>query len=502
VVIVAAALAALCASPSPSPSPSPSSSPSPSPAVARVGGGEVIVDASAPLRPPSRRRVHGHARLGLAFGVIAEDPAVVVEPGAVLDLRSVAPVRLGLAVPLRLRLYDRTPDDRGALRLRDWDEVGDYLAVLRLLEYRDDHAVGRRAHAHVEVVLGVQRDLTLGHGSLVRGWANGLDIDRRRSGLEAVAEIRGSLLEQPAAVRVQTLAGDLAGSQILGARVQGRWAGAGLGASVVGDPTAPRRLVVDASEPAALELGRGGRLRTAGPRGVVAGALELEYRATDRWRWSAGPYLDLDLVGGLGRGLHLGADADGRLGRRRGVELGATAELTVGSSGYDPAYFDVFYGATRWQAPLLGTASSVPSDLAESALPKYAWVRGNIPAGVGGMGALRFSHDRGAQARIEYRARPGALGHTFALVVGADLRRVGVFARFAHRGGRHGFEPRASGTLAQLELRVPVLRWLDVDAMAGWTFGTRVDPRPDAGGGSLVRGAGVVLAGVAGRVPW
>lgn len=491
-MVIAAALAVALASPP---------SPSPIPAVARVGAGEVIVDASAPLRPPSRRKVHGHARLGLAFGVIAEDPAVVVEPGVVLDLRSVAPVRLGLAVPLRLRLYDRSPDDRGALRLRDWDEVGDYFAVLRLLEYRDDHAVGRRAHAHIEVVLGVQRDLTLGHGSLVRGWANGLDIDRRRSGLEAAVELRGSLLEQPAAVRVQTLAGDLAGSQILGARVQGRWAGAGLGASVVGDPTAPRRLVLDASDPAAFELGRGGRLRTAGPRGVVAGALELEYRATDRWRWSAGPYLDLDLVGGLGRGLHLGADADGRLGRRRGVELGATVELTVGSSGYDPAYFDVFYGATRWQGPLLGTASSVPPDVSEVA-PKYAWVRSNIPAGVGGMGALRFSHDRGAQARVEYRARPGALGHTFALVVGADLRRVGVFARFAHRGSRHGFEPRAAGTLAQLELRVPVLRWLDVDAMAGWTFGTRVDPRSGAGGGSLVRGAGVVLAGVAGRVPW
>jgi hypothetical protein len=495
VVITAAAFAALLAAPLPS------RSPSPLPAVARVGAGEVIVDASAPLRPPSRGRVHGHARLGLGFGVIAEDPAAVVEPGVVLDLRSVAPLRLGFAVPLRLRLYDRAPDDRGALRLRDWDEVGDYLAIVRLLEYRDDHAIGRRAHAHVEVVLGVQRDVMLGHGSLVRGWANGLDIDRRRSGLEALAEIRGSLLEQPAAVVVQGLAGDLAGSQILGARVQGRWAGAGLGASVVGDPTAPRRLVVDAGEPAAFELGRGGRLRSAGPRGVVAGSVELEYRATDRWRWSAGPYLDLDMVGGLGRGLHLGADAEGRLGRRRGVEIGATAELTVGSSGYDPAYFDVFYGATRWQGPLLGTASSVSSDV-DAALPKYAWVRGNIPAGVGGMGALRFSHARGAQARVEYRARPGALGHTFALVVGADLRRVGLFARFAHRGDRHGFEPRASGTLAQLELRVPVLRWLDVDAMAGWTFGTRVDPRSGADGGSLVRGAGVVLAGVAGRVPW
>lgn len=470
--------------------------------MARVGRGEVILDASAPLRPPSHRRVRGHARLGLGFGSVLEDPAVQIEPAISLDLRAVAPVRLAIAVPLRLRLFDRMPDDPGTLRLRDWDEVGDFFAVLRMLEYREDHAIGRRAHAHVELALGVQRDMTLGHGSLVRGWANGLDVDRRRTGARLSAEFSGALLEQPAAASVEAIAGDVAGSQILGARVFGRWAGAGLGASVVGDPTAPRALVVTDGDPAAFALGPRGRLRHAGRRGVVAGAIELEYRATDRWRWSAGPYLDLVQLGSAGRGIHLGGDAEGRLGRRRGVEIGASIELTVGSSGYDPAYFDVFYGATRQQAPLVGTTGSTPDDLAQPRAPKSVWVRDNIPAGVGAMGALRFSHVRGATARMEYRMRPGALGHTFALVVGADLRRVGAFARFAHRGERHGFEPRAAGTLAQLEVRVPVLRWLDVDAMAGWTFATRADRREGAGSGSLVRGAGIVLAGVAGRVPW
>ena len=471
-------------------------------AKARVGPGEVVVDASAPLRPPSRRRVHGHARLGLGFGVIAEDPAVAIVPGVALDLRALAPLRLEFAVPLRLRMFDRAPDDPSTLRRRDWDEVGDYFAVVRLVQYHSDHALGRRGHAGVAVVLGAQQDVTLGHGSLVRGWANGLDLDRRRSGLQAGAELHGSLLEKPAVVGLETLAGDLAGSQILGARLFTSWAGAGLGATVVGDPTAPRRLVVDAEDPNAFALARGGQLDHAGRRGVVAGALEFDYRATDRWLWSAGPYLDLDVVGQAGRGLHLGGTADGRLGRRRAVNIGATVELTVGSSGYDPAYFDVFYTATRWQAPMLGTQDSLPQGPADPNVPKFAWVRNNIPRGVGGMGALRFSHARGAHARTEYRFRPGTLGHTFSLVVGADLPQVGVFARFAHRGDRHGFEPRASGTLAQLELRVPALRWLDVEVSAGWTFATRKARQGAADGGSLVRGAGLVLAGVAGRVPW
>ncbi|MBX7081643.1 MAG: hypothetical protein K1X88_20745 [Nannocystaceae bacterium] len=495
-MVIAAALVLLAAA-----APSPTRGTADPRERARMGG-EFIIDAGESLRPPSKRKVHGHAGLSTAFGVVAEDPAAAIEPSVALDLRAVAPVRLGFAVPLRLRLVDRDPGDAGVLRRRDWDEVGDYFAVVRQVQYRDDLPVRARANVHVAIDAGVQRDATLGHGSLLRGYANGLDLDRRRTGLRSAVEVSGPLLRQPAAAGVELLAGDLAGSQVLGARAAARWAGAGLGVSVVGDPTAPRRLVVDASDPAAYETTRGNRLATAGARGVVAGALELEYRATDRWRWSAGPYLDLDAIGSAGRGLHLGGTADGRLGARRGARLGATAELTVGSRGYDPAYFDVFYTLQRWSAPLLGPAGTIPATAATTDAAKLPWVRANVPAGVGGMGEVRFEHSRGATARFEYRMRPGALGHTAALVVGVDVPQVSLFARFAHRGNRHGFEPRAAGTLAQLQLRVPALRWLDVVLDAGYVFAIRRDRRDGGGAGSLPAGAGLVTAGVGGVIPW
>ncbi|MFO0635182.1 MAG: hypothetical protein U0168_20235 [Nannocystaceae bacterium] len=465
-------------------------------------GGVFVVDAGESLRPPSKRKVHGHAGLSAAFGVVAEDPAAVLEPAVALDLRAVAPVRLGFAVPLRLRMVDRAPGDPGVLRRRDWDEVGDYFAVLRQVQYRDDVPVRARANVHVALDAGVQRDVMLGHGSLLRGYANGLDLDRRRTGLLGAVEVSGPLLRQPAAAGLQLLAGDVAGSQVLGARAAARWAGAGLGVSVVGDPTAPRRLVVDGADPAAYDTTRGNRLATVGARGVVAGALELEYLASDRWRWSAGPYLDLDVIGSAGRGLHLGGMAEGRLGARRGARLGATAELTVGSRGYDPAYFDAFYTTQRWSAPMFGPAGTIPTIAASSDAAKLPWVRANVPAGVGGMGELRFEHRRGATARFEYRMRPGPLGHTAALVVGVDVPQVSLFARFAHRGNRHGFEPRAAGTIAQLQLRVPALRWLDVLLEAGYSFAIRRDRRGGAGGGSLPAGAGLVTAGVGGVIPW
>jgi hypothetical protein len=119
------------------------------------------------------------------------------------------------------------------------------------------------------------------------------------------------------------------------------------------------------------------------------------------------------------------------------------------------------------------------------------------------MGSLRFAHRSGAFARAEYRARPGPFGHMFTLLLGVELPTVTLFARFAHRGNRHGFEPKLTGTIAQLDLRVPVIRYLDVEIGAGWTFAIRPDRRagaPDNGG--FLTGGGVVLAGIAGRIPW
>jgi len=503
VVAVAFALApAAPTGPTPAPNPEPRVEIG-KPARARFGRGEVVIDAvDRPGPPPSKLRVHGEARLSLGFGVVLEDPAVAITPKVALDLRELAPVRFGFAVPLRLRMADRAPDDRGVLRLQEWNEVGDYFAVVSSFHYADAHAFGETGRVAVRVEAGRQDDVVLGHGSLVRGWANSLDIDRRRTGVAATTVVGARLLEQPADLALDVLLGDVAGSQILASRLGARWAGAGLGVSVAGDPTAPHALV-EGGTPLAYEIGRGGVLRSTGPRGVVAAALDLEYMATDHWRWRVGPYVDLDLIANLGNGAHVGADGEVLLGRRRGLMLGGTAELTVGSSGYDPAYFDVFYTAQRWQTPPLGRPKDAADDSTATTAPKYAFVRDEVPKAVGGMGALRMSHRAGGMARVEYRMRPGPFGHTFSLIVGVDVPEVGLFARFAHRGDKHGFEPKLAGTLAQLELRVPVIRYVEVEAAAGWTFAIRPDTRTGAASDAgFVTGGGLVLAGVAGRIPW
>src|SRR5690606_24129707 len=98
---------------------------------------EVLIEADASPRAPEYqvRKVHGDIRFGAGFGFVAEDPIFSAEPSFGLDLRDIAPVQLRLGAPVRLRIYDRDPEQGPVVRNTEWDEVGDYLAILQRLHY-------------------------------------------------------------------------------------------------------------------------------------------------------------------------------------------------------------------------------------------------------------------------------------------------------------------------------------------------------------------------------
>ncbi len=472
---------------------------------ARESRGEVIIDADEAPRPgdESGRPVHGLARVGVGFGAVMQDVVAVVHPSLELDFSELAPVRLRFGAPIRLRMIPRAPDQRGVVRNADWDEAGDAVAVLERLDYADQFALAQGGHAAVDLHTGRLRGLSFGHGSLLRHHDNSLDVDRRRTGIDVSTEVTGEMLEQPASFEADLAVTDLAGSQLLGARVGGRWAGAGLGFSAIGDPNAPRQLQQTADPDPRFTRQAGGTLVPVDRKGAAGLALELSYLATDRWWWSVEPYLDLVALPGLGRGLHLGAEADFVAGARRRTRLGATAELTVSNRSYDPAYFDVFYLAERWLVPPVGVPDDRPVDHTTVAQPKWAFVRDEDLAGAGGSGSLWMAHDVGVFAETGYQMRPGPRGHTWHLRGGLDLAAVQLSCLVANRG-RHGFVPKRAGSLAELDVRVPVLEWMDAFGTIGWLAAIRADPTAPPGGEAtgLVTGAGYVVAGVGGRVPW
>ncbi|MFY0530973.1 hypothetical protein [Nannocystis pusilla] len=311
---------------------------------ARASAQEVLIEADASPRPPEYqvRKVHGDIRFGAGFGFVAEDPIFSAQPSLGLDLRDIAPVQLRLGAPVHIRMYDRDPEQGPVVRNTEWDEAGDYLAILQRLQYSGDYVFGREGRVLIDLRVGDLQRVQVGHGSMVRGYANSLDLDRRRSGVDLDARIEGLLLEHPAGAEIAFVAGDLAGQQIFGTRIAADWAGAALGFSVFGDPYAPRTLVPWDGRADALTVDSKNRLQTSGSLGAMAMGLDLSYRWTDRWRFLVTPYLDLNLMPGLGKGMHLGLDTEFILGRRRRARLGVVAELTVGDRGYDPTYFDVF----------------------------------------------------------------------------------------------------------------------------------------------------------------
>lgn len=86
---------------------------------------------------------------------------------------------IGLGVPLRLRVYDAEPEDASALvvRAEDWDEVSDYFKILRYVYLGNPDKSGP-----YYLRLGELTGVTLGHGTIVNRFHNGLDMNRFRLG--------------------------------------------------------------------------------------------------------------------------------------------------------------------------------------------------------------------------------------------------------------------------------------------------------------------------------
>ncbi len=467
---------------------------------------EVLIEADASPREPEYRgrKVHGDIRFGAGFGFIVEDPMASLEPSLGLDLRDIAPVEIRIGGPVRLRMYDRDPEQGPVLRGTDWDEAGDFLAILQQLSYNGDYVFGLQGRAMIDLRVGNLGRVHVGHGSLVHGYANSLDLDRRRTGIDLDARVEGALLQQPAGAELAFVVGDLAGQQIFGTRMGADWAGAGVGFSVFGDPLAPHALQAGAGNGVLVD--KHNRLAAQGDRGATALGLDFSYRWTDRWRYLVVPYLDLNLMPGLGKGMHLGVDTEFTLGRRRAVRLGVIGELTVGDRGYDPTYFDVFYMTQRMQGTFVAYPGDLPPGFSTDAVTKYGFVQQNNLGGAGGYGALRFSHEEGAFVEMGYRYRPGPLGHTWETRVGVDLEVVQLSVLAAHKGalGFNIVEP--AGTLARLDLNVPINPYLDVTAQAGWQPVVRRAPGESAAArqpsSGFVGGGGLILLGIAGRFGW
>ncbi|MBK8010038.1 MAG: hypothetical protein IPK13_01705 [Deltaproteobacteria bacterium] len=116
---------------------------------------------------------------------------------------------VGFQLPLRLRVIDKDPkndrDFAGALRREDWDEVGDFFRVLRYVY------VGQRdKKGPFYVRAGELSELTIGHGTIMHRYFNGIDQNRWHTGVNAAVNF--------GAFGVEAMVGDITDPYVAGVR--------------------------------------------------------------------------------------------------------------------------------------------------------------------------------------------------------------------------------------------------------------------------------------------
>ncbi|HLU66825.1 MAG TPA: hypothetical protein VKZ63_11140, partial [Kofleriaceae bacterium] len=308
-------------------------------------------------------------------------------------------------------------------RAAEWDEASEIAAgVVRygLVAWEADDG-----SAAVSAAVGELGGVTLGHGSIVDGYASGLDVDHGHLGAQ-VRAARGALA-------FEALVDDVIAPRIGGARMSWRAAErVELGAQLAGDRAAPE-MAMDGAPGSAM---------------VAAAALDAALLAggeEDRARGA----LYADLVGliGLGAGAHLGARGELAIGDG-GARASARGELRAGSGGYLPGWIGPLYERDRLQMEGAGAGAG---DMTGAGQLEVA--RSGGLGGFGGLGELAIDAPGAGSARVSYAARRGVSDLVAAHLAAPYRERVqaGLWAAARLSGAR----PDAMALAAELRVRLP-----------------------------------------------
>jgi hypothetical protein len=265
---------------------------------------------------------------------------------------------IGLQVPLRFRLTKNDPDSKndifGVIRHEDWQEPGDFL---RLLRYVYIGRADKKGPFYIRI--GELVGLTVGHGTIVNRYFNGLDVNTWRVGANV-------------AVNVGAFGGEAVFSDIVhpgtdvalaGLRFTARplelaesdawpWNRLVVGASLMTDPSAPLTLAMDPANPGSVLL-ENGRPVAFQRRVVSIVGVDVGLELLDEGPLQITPYVDLNHINNAsnGNGLHIGILWQLRFPL---VIDTLTADIKTEyrriSGDYISPYFDTAYEIERYQA--------------------------------------------------------------------------------------------------------------------------------------------------------
>lgn len=333
---------------------------------------------------------------------------------------------VGVQAPLRLRVWDRDPkndDYGGILRHEDWDQPSDFLRILRYVY------IGQRdKRGPYYVRLGELAGLTVGHGTIMHRYFNGIDANKWRTGVNAVVNIGpysgelvvGDLLDpylfgarftmRPAVVLHQLLGGggalapEPAEEQAPGSAPRtapapssgvSDWAARlVVGHSLFTDTRAPIELSTDATG-GVVTNDDGVPLVTRERALIVLGLLDVGYELVQTEMFTVTPYMDLNKVTEVqhGWGWHLGVLSGLRLPLGfADFSASLRTEYRFVSGDYVAPYFNVVYEIERYQR-----LSAARGDVQ----PKLQSLCGGTPACDSAVGPSRHGYFFEGSATLE-----------------------------------------------------------------------------------------------------
>lgn len=273
--------------------------------------------------------------IGAGFSQVAEDSFVDLNLGFTVGWSKLL---VGLLVPLRLRVIDDPPENDGAFREQDWDEPSDYMRVLRFVQWGSPRDT-------VYVRAGELAGTNIGHGTIVGGYNNVVDVNHFQWGINGAVNLNFGGAE--------VLMDNIIDPDLMGLRLYVRpWqfidpesylTNLAFGVSLVGDIDAPRELVL--ATDGTFVIDDEFNIAVQDEEGTAFLGWDVELQAFTNDFVSLTPYTDVNTHLGHGSGLHVGNLAN--FSFSEAVALNTKLEFRVLGEGYYATYFDDLYEFER-----------------------------------------------------------------------------------------------------------------------------------------------------------
>lgn len=329
------------------------------PAEAQLTGAQAVAAADAVKSNLPPDSFSGEA----AFGKVAEDFYVNLNLRLTFDRENWG---VGFQVPLRLRILDEAPeqpndDYLGLLRREDWDELSDFLRVIRYVYIGQ---ADKRGPFYVRI--GELSGLTVGHGTIMHRYYNGIDADVWHTGVNAAVNIH--------AFGAEAVVGDVVDPYIAGLRFTVRPFKLAMGDSLLDKFVLGASVMTDSRAPLSLagNLTEGGTTITLDgdnhpvvtrERPLAILGVDVGIELLDNSIFQVTPYVDLNKMNIVenGWGLHLGV----LWGLRFPVVIDTlTVDLRTEyrrvSADYLGPYFNTTYEIDRFQYLAAGVGGGIP----------------------------------------------------------------------------------------------------------------------------------------------